>query len=203
MVSSGLVPGLTRSMTYQVLPRDLVTTLFSGASEFARKPGVLATGILAALCEWPVMETLRQFLGEEQDSLGIGVRLCHQAPVRVGTTLTITACCASVTGQVSRWNVRADDHRQTVARGWTEYAVVRTAVFLQRHRITPATDPTAPARELPELLPPTQRPRQPAADELPREQPSPSDGSPLAGIPARRAARPRRWAQGALVRRCP
>jgi predicted thioesterase len=92
-------------MTYQVLPRDLVTILFSGVPEFARKPAVLATGILVALCEWPVMDALRQFLGEDEDSLGIGVCLCHQAPVRVGTTLTITACCASVTGRVSRWNV--------------------------------------------------------------------------------------------------
>ncbi|MFL6148237.1 MAG: hotdog fold domain-containing protein [Pseudonocardiaceae bacterium] len=180
-------------MTYQVLPRDLVTTLFSGAPEFARKPAVLATGILVALCEWPVMDALRQFLGEDQDSLGIGVRLCHQAPVRAGTTLTITACCASVTGRVSRWNVRADDHRQTVARGWTEFAVVRTAVFLQRHRITPATDPTVPHGSYPSYSPRQHNVQDnPQADELPREQPSPSDGSHLAGIPARRAARSRR-----------
>jgi hypothetical protein len=50
-----LVPGLTRSMTYQVLPRDLVTTLFSGAPEFARTPAVLATDTLLALCGWPVI----------------------------------------------------------------------------------------------------------------------------------------------------
>jgi fluoroacetyl-CoA thioesterase len=128
----------TRSHAEHDLPgpsRDLVTILFSGAPEFARKPAVLATGILVALCEWPVMDALRQFLGEDEDSLGIGVWLCDQAPVRVGTTLTITACCASVTGRVSRWNVRADDHKQTIARGWTECAVVRTAVFRRQEAL--------------------------------------------------------------------
>lgn len=144
MVNCTLLPGIARSMSYQVRPRDLVTTLFPSSPEFARKPAVLATGILVALCEWPAMDALREVIGEDEDSLGIGVWLCHQAPVRAGTTLTITARCASVTGRVSRWDVSAEDHRRTVAHGWAEFAVVRTAEFLQRHWLAPATDPPVP-----------------------------------------------------------
>jgi fluoroacetyl-CoA thioesterase len=128
-------------MTYQVQPRDLVTTLFPESPEFTRKPAVLATGVLAALCEWPAMDALRQFIGEDEDSLGTGVCLSHQAPVRAGTTLTITARCVSVTGRHSRWEVCAHDQTQTVAQGWVEFAVVQTATFLQRHSLTPATGP--------------------------------------------------------------
>jgi fluoroacetyl-CoA thioesterase len=131
-------------MTYQVHPHDLVTTLFPESSEFARKPAVLATGILVALCEWPAMDALRQLIDEDHDSLGTGVCLSHQAPVRAGTTLTITAHCVSVTGRNSRWEVCAHDQTQTVAHGWVEFAVVRTATFLQRHSLTPTTSPTFP-----------------------------------------------------------
>ena len=142
MVTPRLVPGLARTLTYQVQPQDLVTTLFPGASEFARKPAVLATGILVALCEWPAMDALRQVIRDDEDSLGTRVSLSHQAPVWAGTTLTITARCVSVTRRVSRWDVSAHDQTQTIAYGWAEFAVVRTTAFLQRHVLTPTTGPT-------------------------------------------------------------
>jgi fluoroacetyl-CoA thioesterase len=137
----GLIPGITRTLTYQVRPQDLVNTLFPEASEFARKPAVLATGILVALCEWPAMDALRQVIGDDEDSLGTRVSLAHQAPVCVGTRLTVTARCVNVASRASRWDVCAHDGTQTVACGWVEFAVVRTAAFLERHRLTPADGP--------------------------------------------------------------
>jgi predicted thioesterase len=125
-------------LTYRVCARDLVNTLFPGSSEFSRKPAVLATGILVALCEWPAMDALRQFIGDDEDSLGIRVSLSHQAPVCAGTELTVTARCASVVGRVSRWDVCVHDGTRTVACGWAEFAVVRTAAFLERHALQPA-----------------------------------------------------------------
>jgi fluoroacetyl-CoA thioesterase len=142
MVKSGLIPGIARSVIYRVQPRDLVTSLFPGASEFARKPAVLATGILVALCEWPAMDALRRVIGDDEDSLGTGVCLSHRAPVCVGTKLTVTARCVSVTGRLSRWDVCAREGTRIVAEGWVEFAVVRTAAFLERHRLTSASDPT-------------------------------------------------------------
>jgi fluoroacetyl-CoA thioesterase len=141
MVNLGLAPGTAQTVTYRVRPRDLVTNLFPGAAEFARKPAVLATGILVALCEWPAMDALRQVIRDDEDSLGTGVSLSHQAPVSVGTMLTITARCVSVTGRASRWDVCAYDGTRIVACGWAEFAVVRTAAFLQRHMLTPAASP--------------------------------------------------------------
>jgi fluoroacetyl-CoA thioesterase len=138
----GLVPGTAQTLTYQVRPRDLVNSLFPEATEFARKPAVLATGILVALCEWPAMDALRQVIRDDEDSLGIGISVTHQAPVSAGTTLTLTALCASVTGRISRWDVSAHDGIQTVACGWAEFVVVRTAAFLQRHRLAPAASST-------------------------------------------------------------
>jgi fluoroacetyl-CoA thioesterase len=142
VVNPGLAPGIARTLTYRVHPQDLVNTLFPEVPEFARKPAVLATGILVALCEWPAMDALRQVIGDDEDSLGTGVSLSHQAPVSAGTMLTLTARCISVTGRVSRWDVCAYDGTRTVACGWAEFAVVRTAAFLQRHRLTPAAGPT-------------------------------------------------------------
>jgi fluoroacetyl-CoA thioesterase len=137
VVNRGLVPGTQHSVTYRVRPHDLVNTLFPAAPEFARKPAVLATGILVALCEWPAMEALRQVIDDDEDSLGTGVSLSHQAPVRAGTTLTLTARCVSVTGRASRWDVYAHDGTQTIACGWAKFAVVRTAAFLERHMLKP------------------------------------------------------------------
>jgi fluoroacetyl-CoA thioesterase len=141
VVNPGLVPGIVRTLTYRVHPRDLVNTLFPGSSEFARKPAVLATGILVALCEWPAMDALRQVIGDDEDSLGTGVSLSHQAPVCAGTKLTVTARCVSVTGRASRWDFCAHDGKRTVACGWAEFAVVRTAAFLERHMLEPAGSP--------------------------------------------------------------
>jgi fluoroacetyl-CoA thioesterase len=143
MVSSDLVPGVARTLTYRVHARDLVNTLFPGSSEFARKPAVLATGILVALCEWPAMDALRQFIGDDEDSVGTKISLSHQAPVCAGTKLTVTARCVSVDGRASRWDVCARDETRTVACGWVEFAVVRTVAFIERHALRPA-DGTAP-----------------------------------------------------------
>ena len=144
-MNPGLVPGLARTVTYQVRPRDLVTTLFPGVPEFARKPAVLATGILVALCEWPAMEALRQVIGNDEDSLGTEVHLTHQAPVCAGTTLSVTARCISITGRISRWEVCAEDGVRVVARGWVQFAVVRTEAFLQRHMLKPFSSQLCPA----------------------------------------------------------
>ncbi len=146
MVNSGLVPGIGRTVTYRVQPRDLVTSLFPGVSEFARKPAVLATGILVALCEWPAMDALRRVIGDDEDSLGMGVSLSHQAPVCVGTKLAVSARCISVRGRVSRWDVCARDETRVVASGWAEFAVVRTAAFVERHMLTPASSPALGGR---------------------------------------------------------
>jgi fluoroacetyl-CoA thioesterase len=141
MVRTSLVPGMARSVKYQVQPRDLVNTLFPEAPEFARKPAVLATGILVALCEWPAMNALRQVMGDDEDSLGMGVSLSHQAPVRVGTVLTLSARCVSVRGRVSRWDVSAQDGSRMVASGCAEFAVVRTAEFMERHGLASVGGP--------------------------------------------------------------
>jgi fluoroacetyl-CoA thioesterase len=122
----------------------MVSTLFPEATEFARKPAVLATGILVALCEWPAMEALRQVIRDDEDSLGTGISVSHQAPVRAGTTLSLTAQCASVNGKISRWDVSAHDGIQTVACGWAEFVVVRTAAFLQRHGLMPTASSALP-----------------------------------------------------------
>ncbi|MEO7194720.1 MAG: hypothetical protein ABIZ05_07835 [Pseudonocardiaceae bacterium] len=134
----GLIPGVARTLTYRVRPQDLVTTLFPGAAEFARKPAVMATGIMVALCEWPAMDAIRQVIGDDEDTLGTGVSLSHQAPVCAGTKLIVTARCASVTGRASRWDVSVRDGMRAVATGWVEFAVVRTVAFLERHQLTPA-----------------------------------------------------------------
>ncbi|MGH3853275.1 MAG: thioesterase family protein [Pseudonocardiaceae bacterium] len=142
MVNSSLVPGVVRTLTYRVRPQDLVTTLFPGAAEFARKPAVMATGIMVALCEWPAMDAIRQVIGDDEDTLGTGVSLSHQAPVCAGTKLIVTARCVSVTGRASRWDVSVRDGMRAVAAGWVEFAVVRTVAFLERHQLTPAAAPT-------------------------------------------------------------
>lgn len=149
VVSSDLAPGITRTLTYRVRPRDLVNTLFPESTEFTRKPAVLATGILVALCEWPAMDALRRFIGDDEDSLGTAISLSHQAPVCAGAKLAITARCTSVAGRVSRWDVCAQDGTRIVACGWVEFAVVRTAAFLERHRIKPADGTTLRAFRYP------------------------------------------------------
>jgi fluoroacetyl-CoA thioesterase len=118
-----------------------VNTLFPESSEFSRKPAVLATGILVALCEWPAMDALRQFIGDDEDSLGTGVSISHRLPVCIGTKLAVTARCINVAGRASRWDVGVFDGPRTVACGWAEFAVVHTAAFLERHMLEPAAAP--------------------------------------------------------------
>jgi fluoroacetyl-CoA thioesterase len=149
VVTWDLIPGLSHTVTYRVRARDLVTALFPDEPEFARKPAVLATGILVALCEWPAMDALRHVIDDDQDSLGTQVHISHRAPVRAGTQLTITAHCASVIGRSSRWDVSVCAGTQPVASGWVQFAVIHTPAFVQRHGLQPTAVATVSGRQRP------------------------------------------------------
>jgi predicted thioesterase len=94
------------------------------------------------------MNALRQVMGDDEDSLGMGVSLSHQAPVQVGTVLTLSARCVSVRGRVSRWDVSARDGSRMVASGCAEFAVVRTAEFVERHGLASVGGPAVVGRRL-------------------------------------------------------
>lgn len=132
---SKLVVGVEHTVVCRVGEQHMVRRLLPEVDEFARKPEVMASGWLVGMCEWPAMAALRAYLTDDECSLGTRITISHLAPIPAGTTLSVTARCASVNGRYSEWAVQARDERELVAAGTVGFVVVHLANFV-RDRLT-------------------------------------------------------------------
>lgn len=134
--STVLRAGVHHTVRYRVGEQQMVRKVLPGVAEFDRKPEVMATAWLVAVCEWPAMEVLREFMTDTQCSLGTRVDLSHCAPIVVDSILEVSAHCTRVDGARSEWAVQADDGHELVAKGTASFVVVEMAPFVKR-RIEP------------------------------------------------------------------
>jgi fluoroacetyl-CoA thioesterase len=133
---NGLAVGVEHTVTHRVGERHMVHRLLPEVDEFVRKPEVMASAWVVALCEWPAMAALRAYLTDAECSLGTRIAISHLAPVPAGATLSTTARCVQVSGRYSEWSVHAWDDRELVAAGTVGFVVVDLAAFV-RGRVAP------------------------------------------------------------------
>lgn len=133
---AGLRAGVHHTVRYQVSEEQLVRRVLPGVAEFDRKPEVMATAWLVAVCEWPAMEVLRDFMTDTQCSLGTRVDLSHCAPIVVDSILEVSAHCTRVDGACSDWAIHAHDGHELVAKGTASFVVVEMTPFVKR-RVEP------------------------------------------------------------------
>src|SRR5688572_8615797 len=99
-MKDSLKAGLAGSLEFEVTASKTVPRLYPEAPEFAPMPEVLATGYLVGLVEWACMRLVVPHLDwPREQSVGVDVRLTHQAPTPPGLTVTVAARLVRVDGR--------------------------------------------------------------------------------------------------------
>lgn len=136
---------LSRTVGYTVTAEDSVRTIGLSPEFHSRKPDIMASARLVAICEWPCMDQLRERMEPHQWTLGTRQHLHHMAPVLIGARLTITARCLGSKGRYSTWQVEVHDEHEQVCRAVLDFATVDRHDFEDR-RLRPKTPTSSPWR---------------------------------------------------------
>lgn len=123
---------LSRTVAYTVTAEDSVRTIGLSPEFHSRKPDVMASARLVAICEWPCMDQLRERMEPHQWTLGTRQHLHHMAPILIGAHLTITALCLRSEGHRSTWRVGVHDEHEQVCTARLDFATVDKSDFYAR-----------------------------------------------------------------------
>jgi fluoroacetyl-CoA thioesterase len=93
-------------------------------------PPVFATAFLVGLIEWACMETIRDYLEADEQSLGTAIAVTHTAATPVGFSVKVTTRVESVEGRRVRFSVRAEDEAELIGEGTHERFVIARQRFL-------------------------------------------------------------------------
>ena len=121
-----MVPGLNGVAEMVVAKEDLVSRLGGVALD------VLSTPRLIQLLEAAAIEAIKEFIPNQQVSLGTRVNIRHLSATPLGMKVTAHALLKSVEKSRLLFIVDAYDQKEKVAEGEHERILVPLARFLQR-----------------------------------------------------------------------
>ncbi|MBM4262194.1 MAG: hypothetical protein FJ145_12285 [Deltaproteobacteria bacterium] len=121
MKTESLMPGLTRTQTYETGERMRATQLQSD---------VFSTPAMIGLMEGTCVRLTEPFLDENEQTVGIHVDVYHTAATKIGQSVTITAELLEVKGNKIRYAVTAkNDSGTQIGHGTHWRAVINTKKF--------------------------------------------------------------------------
>ncbi|MFI0450479.1 thioesterase family protein [Actinomadura sp. 6N118] len=133
MENSSITTGLRHAFSYEVPPNRTVPHLYPEAPEFVPMPEVFATGFLVGLLEWTCVQLLKPHLDwPAEQSVGTHISISHEAATPPGLVVTAEVELTEVDGRRLRFEVRAHDGVDTIARGTHERFLIDTERFVQR-----------------------------------------------------------------------
>ena len=92
-----LQPGMTFEFKFTVPENKTVPYLYPESPEFQEMPKVLATGYMVGLFEWACIQAINPHIDwPEEQSVGVGVNLTHQAATPPGLEVTVRVKLESV-----------------------------------------------------------------------------------------------------------
>lgn len=124
-----LKPGLDGMLEYQVSEATTVPQLYPESEEFRDMPRVFATGFLVGLVEWTCMRLIHPLLEPQEKSVGVDVRLTHQAATPPGRIVTVKVILEHVRGRRLTFRVTAHDGIDLICQGTHDRVVIDTARF--------------------------------------------------------------------------
>lgn len=125
-----LKPGLAGMLEYRVPESKTVPQLYPESAEFRAMPRVFATGFLVGLVEWTCMRLIHPHLNAPAEtSVGVDVRLTHQAATPPGRIVTVKVVVDRVQGRRLTFRVTAHDGIDVICEGTHERMVIDTARF--------------------------------------------------------------------------
>ena len=128
-----LKPGLKFEFSYLVPQERTVPHLLPEAEEFQKMPQVLATGFMVGLFEWACIRAINPYLDWPQEqSVGIGVDLSHEAATPPGLTVLVSGELRQVQGRKLTFYLEGHDGVEIIARGGHERFIINAAQFRQK-----------------------------------------------------------------------
>jgi fluoroacetyl-CoA thioesterase len=119
-----LRPGLTHEFRYRVPEDKTVPHLYPEAALFQVMPHVFATGFMVGLVEWACIDAIAPHLDPGEQSVGVDVRLTHEAATPPGFTVTVKLALERVEGRRLAFTAEAHDGVDLICRGTHERFVI-------------------------------------------------------------------------------
>lgn len=95
---------------------------------------VLATPVVAALCEHAAMLIADEFLQEGETTVGSSITVAHTAPTALGAEVTVTAKLIGHEGRFFNYKIKVADAHGEVANGTHKRVAVGVDRFMSKVR---------------------------------------------------------------------
>jgi predicted thioesterase len=120
--------GTTGEARMKVQHADTAEALALEADD--RFPTVFATSRMVSLMELAAARVLRPLLGEGELSVGVGIRVTHDAPTPIGAEVRAVATYLGADGKLHRFRLEAFDGAGAIGSGEHTRAIVATERLL-------------------------------------------------------------------------
>ncbi len=128
-----LKPGLSYEFRFKVPECRTVPHLLPESPEFRVMPNVLATGYMIGLFEWACIMAVNPYIDwPEEQTVGIGVNLSHEAATPPGLEVTVRVELVSVEGRRLVFSIVADDGVEKISEGRHERFIVYAQRFNEK-----------------------------------------------------------------------
>ncbi|SFG10828.1 Thioesterase superfamily [Desulfotomaculum arcticum] len=125
-----LYPGLSFEFKFKIPESKTVPFLYPESPEFRLMPKVLATGFMVGLFEWACIQAINPYIDwPNEQTVGIDVKLSHQAATPPGLTVTVQVKLEKVEGRKLIFYIVADDGVDKISEGRHERFIIDAAKF--------------------------------------------------------------------------
>jgi fluoroacetyl-CoA thioesterase len=132
MPNPELKSGIKIQQNIVVTEKLVVSAMSDFYAGFVDMPRVFATAFLVGFVEWTCVEALRQYLNEDERTVGTYVDLSHCAATPIGLTVTAEVELVAVEGRKLRFKIICRDEREIISEGFHERFIINFDKFVER-----------------------------------------------------------------------
>jgi fluoroacetyl-CoA thioesterase len=137
-VKPGLKSGTTFTHHFKIVRGKLVPHIYPESDIFREMPEVFATGYFVGLVEWACVECIRQYVEDDEITLGTHIDLHHLAPTPAGLTVSVEVVLETIEARSMKFSFRAFDEVEDIGHGSHTRTLVKGRKFeekvaLKRH----------------------------------------------------------------------
>ena len=118
--------GITHTLTLTVTEKDSAKTYGSGTLD------VFATPAMIALMERTAMESVAEYLAEDEATVGTAVNVQHLSATPIGCTVTCQSELTEIDGRKLTFKVTASDNKGVIGEGIHTRFIIKTEKFLAK-----------------------------------------------------------------------
>ena len=121
-------PGITNTVTLTVTVKDTAKTHGSGTLD------VFATPAMIALMERTAMDSVAEYLAEDEATVGTEINVKHLSATPIGCVVTCQSELTEIDGRKLTFKVTASDPKGVIGEGTHTRFIIKTEKFLAKAR---------------------------------------------------------------------